>query len=312
MMAPNTGSPNTGYVNPGVSFDRGAFEPMRIMGVQHTLMEHPLLQLGSLVELARRLESRGAVRAHNGEASPDTDFAHAPDSHPITRSVDDTIRQIEKSNAWMALHNIQSDPLYRTLVDEVLDYVRPMVEPKDPGMCHRAGWIFVTSPNAVTPYHLDHEHNFILQIRGKKSIHVFDPCDRSITSELALEKFHHQLSRELVVYGPEVQKKAHVFEADPGQGAYMPSTAPHWVKNGDNVSITVSFTYYTRRTLAQKFLYRANASLRKLGVEPEPVGRSPLRDTLKSHAFAAQDRLRRRLRVGNQDPSLLADKYAIG
>lgn len=299
------------YKNPGVSFDRSAFEPMRIMPVTHSLMEHPLLRFESLVDLARRLEPHGGVRAHNGTARPETDFAHAPDSHPIQSSVEDTIQKIEKSNAWMALHNVQNDALYRTLVDEVLDYVRPMVEPKDPGMCHRAGWIFVTSPNAVTPYHLDHEHNFILQILGRKTIHVFDPTDRSITSDLALEKFHYQRSRELVVYGPEIQKKAHVFDAGPGDGAYMPSTAPHWVQNGDNVSITISFTYYTQRTLAEKYLYRANATLRKLGLAPQRPGALPQLDRLKSRALLAQDRLRNRLGVGNGDPSLLVDKYAV-
>jgi hypothetical protein len=298
------------YRDPGLSFDAAAFEPMRIMPVRHTLMEHPLLQLDSLVELAKRLETRGLVRAHNDQAAPETSFAKAPDTHPIRLSMSETLRRIEASNAWMALHNVQSDPLYRGLVDEVLDYARPQIEPRDPGLCHRAGWIFVTSPNAVTPYHLDHEHNFILQILGKKTINVFDPLDRSITSELALEKFHHKHSRELVTFSPQKQAKAHVFEACPGDGVYMPSTAPHWVKNGDSVSITASFTYYTQHTMLQKQLYRANATLRQLGIEPRPVGTFPSIDALKRALYGARETVRQKLGRGTNDPTLSMAKYA--
>lgn len=300
------------YTDPGISFDQARFQPMRIMPVRHRLMGHPLLEMGPLCELAKRLEASGGVRAHNDGAAAATSFFDAPNSHPIDGTVQDTIRNIEKARAWTALHNIQNDPLYRTLVDEVLDYVQPMTEGLDPGMCHRAGWIFITSPGAITPYHLDHEHNFILQIAGKKAIHVFDPLDRSITSSEALERFHMKLSRELVVYKPESQARAHVFDAGPGDGAYMPSTSPHWVQNGDEVSITVSFTYYTKRTLQQKAVHRANYALRALGYHPQPIGQSPARDTVKRVLFQAQDEARRRLRKRPLDASLITSKYAIG
>jgi len=273
------------YSSPAISFDTDRFEPMRIQSVRHELMGHPLLQLSSLTELARRLEPRGLVRRHNGEAKPETSFAKAPDLLPTKLSAMETIQNIDSADAWMALHNIQEDPTYRKLVDEILDYVRPMIDDKDPGMCHRAGWIFITSPGAVTPYHMDHEHNFILQVHGKKTLHVFDPLDRSVVTERALELFHTEHSRELVVYKEEYERAATVFELEPGMGGYMPTTAPHWVKNGDGVSITVSFTYYTASTLRRKTLHKANYFLRKLGIEPHPVGESTLRDNAKQAAF---------------------------
>jgi uncharacterized RmlC-like cupin family protein len=298
------------YCNPGLTFDSVSFDPMRIMPVKHRLMEHPLLQLHNLVELAQRLATRGLVRAHNDQARPETSFSSTPDTHPIQLPVAESIRRIEESNTWMALHNVQTDPLYCGLVDEVLDCVGPLVDAKDPGLCHRAGWIFVTSPNAITPYHLDHEHNFILQIRGDKTIHVFDPLDRAITSELALERFHHKHSRELVTLSPGTRTRAHVFEASPGDGVYMPTTAPHWVKNGNNVSVTVSFTYYTTYTMRLKQLYRANATLRTLGIEPRKVGKSPNRDILKHALYSASEALRRKLGRRELDPTLSMARYA--
>jgi hypothetical protein len=298
------------YSGPGIDFDRANFHPMRICAVSHQLMGDPLLQFDSLAALARRLEATGAVRTHNDGATPATNFTTAPETHPPAMSIEETIKRIESAKAWLALHNVQNDPTYRKLVDEVLDYVQPTVERYDPGMCHRAGWIFVTSPGAVTPYHMDHEHNFILQVLGKKTINVFDPLDRSIVQERSLELFHTKLSRELVVYKDEFQPKAHVFEAEPGMGAYMPTTSPHWVKNGDNVSITVSFTYYTKRTLRAKHLYRSNYFLRQAGLSPRPVGQSEALDSAKYLAFHTLHRTRGLLRRAPTDPTLLADRYA--
>jgi hypothetical protein len=300
------------YLNPGIAFDPAAFDPMRIMPVKHTLAGHPLLEFGSLVDLARRLEKVGSVRAHNDAAKPDTTFATAPETHPPALSVEETIRSIESAKAWMALHNVQNDAVYRRLVNEVLDFVRPMVDAKDPGMCHRAAWIFVTSPGAITPFHIDHEHNFILQVLGKKTINVFDPLDRAVVSEEALELFHSKLSRDLITFDDEKQKRAHVFEASPGMGAYMPTTAGHWVKNGDNVSITVSFTYYTRATMRRKAAHQANYELRRLGLSPRPVGASPAADWAKGAMLRARLALARAVTRKPAHPSVLGDPYAIG
>ncbi len=302
----------TMYKNPGIVFDQATFDPMRIMPVTHTLAGHPLLEFGSLIDLARRLESVGSVRSHNDAAKADTSFVNAPETHPAALSVEETIRSIESAKAWMALHNVQNDAVYRRFVDEVLDYVQPMVSPKDPGMCHRAAWIFVTSPNAVTPFHIDHEHNFILQVLGKKTIHVFDPLDRAVVSEEALELFHAKLSRDLVSLDDEKQKRAHVFEASPGTGAYMPTTAGHWVKNGDNVSVSVSFTYYTRATMRRKAAHQANYELRRLGLSPRPVGTSPGVDWAKGVILRARLALGRTVSRKPAHASILGGRYAVG
>ena len=63
-------------------------------------------------------------------------------------------------------------------------------------------------------------------------------------------------------------------------GGYMPSTSPHLVENGDNPSVTVSFTYYTDSTRRREALYKANHKLRRLGITPAPIGTSPARDAV--------------------------------
>jgi hypothetical protein len=199
----------------------------------------------------------------------------------------------------MSLLNVQADPVYRALIGEVLDGVRPVVDRRDPGMCYRAGWIFVSSPGAVTPFHIDHEHNFILQIRGSKRLYTWDPFDRVVVSERGQELFHDQHSRELVVWNEAWRARARVFDITPGLGGYMPSTTPHMVENGPEPSVTISFTYYTDATRERELLYRGNARLRRLGLAPHPVGASPPRDRMKlavlSRVSSAKNFVRRRL-----------------
>jgi hypothetical protein len=288
-----------------VSMADGPFDPWRIQAATHALCDHPLLRIESLVELGRRLEARKLVRTHSDAATAGSSFADAPQLHPNLRSAEETLAGIAQARAWMSLLNVQADPVYRRLVDEVLDAVRPMVEARDPGMCYRGGWIFVSSPGAVTPFHIDHEHNFILQIRGRKRVYTWDPFDRVVVPERGQELFHDQHSREGVVWDEAFRARARVFDLEPGFGGYMPSTAPHMVENGDEPSITVSFTYYTDATRRRELLYRGNARLRRLGLAPSPVGRSPARDRAKAALLggyaAARATLRRALGRGVRD-----------
>jgi Cupin-like domain len=270
-----------------VDFDPETFDPMRVMPVRHNLEHHPLLQLPAVVDLAQRLSNVCTVRFHDDRATPGTSFIDAPKTNPISRRPEEIVASIESAHAWLALLGVHKDPAYRALLDEVLESVRPVVDRTDPGMSYRRADIFVASPGAVTPYHLDHEHNFILQVRGEKLLNVCEPLDREVVTEQSLELFHATGSRELVVYRDEFTGRAHQFELEPGRGGYMPTTAPHWVKNGDNVSITISFTYYTRSLRRRELLHRGNYQLRRLGLRPTPVGQAPGMDRLKHAAFTA-------------------------
>lgn len=271
---------------PMIELDAAAFDPWRIQTVRHGLAMHPLLQPAALVGLGERLEARGSIRTHGNDATAGTPFGDAPRMHPNRRSAAETLSAVADAQAWMSLLNVQVDPVYRELVGSVLDDVQPRIERKDPGMCHRAGWIFVSSPNTVTPFHFDEEHNFILQIHGCKRIHVWDPDDEVVASEHARDRFHHRHQRDLLRWSEEFRARAHVFDLKPGDGAYMPSTSPHMVENGDNASVTASFTYYTDATRRNALLHKAHSMMRDVGIIPAPVGKRPLFDAM-AHAGIA-------------------------
>jgi hypothetical protein len=261
-----------------IELDWPNFQPWRVAAVRHRLADHPLLQLDQLVKLAKRLEEKGNIRTHGNSATAETSFQFAPNLHPNRASAKDTLEHIREAAAWLSLLNVQTDELYRGLVGHVLDDVRPVVEAKDPGMCYRGGFIFVTSPNTITPFHFDKEHNFILQVLGRKTIYVWEPDDLEVASHEARDRFHHRHDRSLLVWDEKFRRRAHRFEVGAGEGAYMPSTSPHLVEVGDEPSVTVSFTYYTDSTRRDSLLHSIRARLSKLTAKLPPVGQSPLLD----------------------------------
>lgn len=268
-----------------IDVDWTGFDPWKVAPVDHHISDHPLLQMDSLVQLGSRLAKIGRVRTHSSDAYAGTAFNHAPMLYPNQRSAEETLANIVSAKAWMSLLNVQTDEVYRCLVDEVLDDLKPGIDRVDQGMVYRGGWIFVTSPNTITPFHMDKEHNFILQIRGHKRLLVWEPDDIVVLSEAARDLFHANHSRDLVVWTEAARTRAQVFNLEPGMGAYMPSTSPHLVENGDNVSVTVSFTYYTDATRRDSRLHALHHRLRTWGVNPSPVGAYPLVDTCMDAAL---------------------------
>src|SRR3546814_15678645 len=93
--------------------------------------------------------------------------------------------------------------------------------------------------------------------------------------------------RYLLRWREEFRERARVFDLEPGQGAYMPSTSPHMVENGSEPSITASFTYYTDATRRDALLHRSHSLMRKLKVTPPAVKHASLFYTT-IHAIAAR------------------------
>jgi hypothetical protein len=257
--------------------------------IEHRLTDHPLLALPQLIELAGRLPEEN-VEYNAGDLPVSLDPALTPHTG---LSIEETMRRIKECRSWMVLKYVEREPAYRKLLDDCLDQIQALSEPLAPGMCARQGFIFISSPGSVTPYHMDHEYNFLLQVRGRKKVSMFDVWDRAVLSEQELERTYSRGSHRNLEFKDEYQKKASVFELTPGLGLHFPVTAPHWVKNGDEVSISFSVTFRTPASDRRGSLYHVNAWLRRHGIEPLPPGRSPARDSLKFQAARVARRAKR-------------------
>jgi hypothetical protein len=256
--------------------------------IRHNLAGHTLLQLPRLVELARQLPGH-RVEYNAGTLDVNTD----PKATPHTGlSIEETIRRIEECSSWMVLKNVELVPEYRELLHACLAEVETLDHPAGRGVTLREGFVFVSSPGAVTPYHMDPELNFLVQIHGSKQMSVFPGSDRELLSEVELEHFYGGAHRNLV-FKEEYQQKATVFELRPGDGLHVPVNDPHWVKVGPGYSISFSITVITRATERRGTLYRLNHRLRQKGRTPRPVGQAPLRDWWRYNLHRVGARLAR-------------------
>jgi len=145
---------------------------------------------------------------------------------PSRRSLRGAIANLHKARAFVQIISLRSDPAYRALLDEVLDGVLPALPSRDRKLLNRDGAAFVASPRSVTPFHLDHEQNFLCHISGPKTFHVWDQRDRSIIGERSLEAFYRQGRIREQLYQPEMLAKANVVELSPGDCVFMPMGSP--------------------------------------------------------------------------------------
>lgn len=277
-----------------LEFDLDTFRlhfPSKPFLVKHNLVSHPLFTIESLLELARRLPEKN-VEYSAGNVPVDMGNQLSPRTG---MSAEETIRRIQEARSWMVLKYVENDPEYKRLLDQCLDEVKELSESVVPGMCQREGFIFITSPNSITPFHLDPEHNFLLQVRGRKQVNIFDPHHSGVISESDIEQGLFGKIRNLV-YKDEYQSKGQLFELDPGTGLHFPLVAPHWVKNLDNVSVSFSITFRSKESERRATLHELNSRLRARGKNPSPVGQSRLTDTAKYHGTRVMRRLRRSTR----------------
>ncbi len=258
--------------------------PTEPFPIRHHLAGSPLLTLDALAKLTGELAG-DRVEFNSGKLQPD----QRPEDVPTINSPPaDIVRQIETADAWLVLKNVETVPAYRGLIASALEEAAHALgypNAAKAGMRDFQGFIFVSSANAVTPFHIDYEQNFFVHIAGDKFMHVFDNRDRSLVSEADLEVYpgkHRNLR-----YSEEFEAGAKVFSMKAGDGLFLPYTWPHWVRTGNTHAISIAITWKSKEDIRLNGLYFVNAVMRKLGL-PQPVpGRHRWYDSTKVAAYSA-------------------------
>ena len=257
------------------------YYPERPGKLSHSLLGHPLLTLESLVELGSRL-GRENVEYNAG------DLPYGVDPDAVTHtglSIEDTIRSIEECGSWMVLKNVNKDPAYAALLEEALAEIAGVIEPVSGEMITKVGFIFVSSPNAVTPFHLDPEHNILLQIRGSKTMMIV-PGDKDVVPDEKHEAYHVGGHRN-VDWNDDYEGRGFKAELTPGDAVHVPLMWPHWVKNGPEPSISFSITWKSHWIYQEADTRGMNHLLRQMGVSPASPAQFPQRNLGKAYAYRA-------------------------
>ena len=252
---------------------------VRPIRVNHSLEHNPLFQIDALLDAAERLPP-SLIECNAGDV---------PISYPEGRSAAEglTPRQIVErmltEKLWLGLKKIDLLPEYREVIEVLLSDVGEAISGTHPGAYNMEGYVFISSPGTIVPYHMDTEHNFLLQIRGDKTMHMLDRTDPAVLSEEDLERYYTNTTRR-IHFGPALHERAEKWHLEPGEGMHVPVTHPHYVENGDSLSVSLSATFDTPRQQARARIYKVNHYVRKLGLSPISYGSSGVRDNLKSTA----------------------------
>jgi hypothetical protein len=255
--------------------------------LSHGLHDHPLLALEPLAALSERLP-HASVEYNKGDLPTGVD----PNSNIANGlSIGDTIRNVDTCRSWAVLKNIEQDNAYRALLLALLDELKPLIEAKTGAMLRPQGFIFISSPDAVTPYHFDPEHNILLQLKGSKVMTQFPAGDAFYAPDETHEGYHTGGHRNLV-WREELAAGGTAWPLAPGEGLFVPVMAPHHVKNGPQPSISLSITWRSDWSFAEADARAFNSVLRKAGLRPSAPGRFPAQNGAKATAWRAMRKLK--------------------
>ena len=253
--------------------------------LRHGLREHRLLEREALANLAEALPP---VSIEYNAGDQPIGIERKPG--PTGMSIGETIRNIATSNSWAVLKNVEQNPAYAALLEDLLSELRREIERKTGRMMKTQAFIFVTSPGGVTPYHFDPEHNMLLQIRGSKVMTQFPAGDPRYAPDQVHETYHTGGGRELR-WSEDLLPGGSEFVLGPGEAVYVPVMAPHFVCNGSEPSVSLSITWRSEWSFAEADARALNGMLRKWGAVPRRPGRWPAQNMLKAYTWRAMRKL---------------------
>ena len=285
---PNTGTRDVPWIIPPslphfrADYDRRGFS------FDHHLAAHPLLQMARLLEAAEeitRLGKKDHLFAFDSRPADTKTKFYALDQKD---DVAGTLRRIEEAGAWLKLIQMnEALPEYRALCNEIiaeLDGLTGLSLSRD--ITYTYFTVIIASPGIVTPYHIDHESNFLFQLYGDKDIYLFNQDDRQILSEQEIESFYRGID-DAAEYRDQLPDAGQHFRLTPGVAIHNPPLGPHWVRNGSNVSISLSLSFSRPDLEFTARVRQANLCLRQLGLSPRPPGSAARIDGWKSAAIKA-------------------------
>ena len=259
-------------------------EPTRF---RHGLVGHPLLTLDAIAQLSSELPPQ-SVSAEVGDKP-----LAAGDAAGVAVRVDDVaaqIRDIAANSSWFTLLHIQQVDRYQRLVDDILDGLAASSGLPRESLRRRMGFLFASSPGAVTAAHFDIEHSFCMQLEGQRTLGFGRFADEEQREAHVRSYWRGDFGRFDTL--PEVTAE---YEIGPGDGCYIPPYTPHWISNHDKTSLSMTVTFFNDDNERESLVQAFNTKVQRLGIDAPPYGRSPGRDRAKVAFMKGYGAAKRRL-----------------
>lgn len=256
----------------------------RSFNFKHNLCDHPLLKLDSLKTLLLELP-RYNVSFSSDDLNLKSDFEVILTDKTMELDFNKIIPSLLTTKSYIAAKGVENHPAYKELCDSIVEDIKAIYQNqgKPSAIKGASFWLFIASPNAVTPFHFDRFSNFIFQIRGSKELAVFPNFRDDIIHHTECEKY---CSGEVTgpLWRDEIELHAHRYDFRVGDAVHIPFTSGHYVKNGsEDISISLSVFFHTKQTLTWSRAHRVNHYLRGMGLRPRSVGTNKNRNMVKSY-----------------------------
>lgn len=262
---------------------------------QH-LVKHPALALEHLAGVIPEI-NKDLVYFSGQKMGKGDDFERAITDGRQQLSIEEVIQNLPHSNSYIMIREPESHPAFRGLHDELVDDIAHTIRARGLGKAplDPRSYIFISSPGSITPFHFDRASNFLFQIQGSKEVTVFPSWDKRVITQNEYE-LHGERIGGALTWKPESEALGVSFQCRPGDALHIPFVAGHHVKNGPEVSVTLSIFFNDSRTQAQlnalKFNHRLRKRLKHMRLAPLPVGRFRMLDHMKSLTYQSLARVR--------------------
>jgi len=267
---------NSGKIIVSIAPDqRARMRLVNSFGFRHSLATRQLVTLDGVEELIRHYQSEKRYDliyslVNSREIAPQNAL------EAVT-----ALKSSEYTNTWIRLTQVDDAlpeirEVTRSFIQDLSDLYGRNIEAE---VFKPFVTLFVSSPNEVTPYHFDHTWNFLLQLKGTKTVYLFDQNDPQVLRQTDLENWYGRNA-----YVPAKRENAGdgmPYLLRPGDGVHHPVNAPHWVQNGPEISISLSIGLCLHESNRQAKIHQVNYMLRKLGLNPSPPSPSSRADKLK-------------------------------
>src|SRR5471030_2332111 len=190
----------------------------------HTLHRSGLFEIPRIVELAKRMIEKndnycalnfkhGSIGTKFGDSYVDARLSAMPESERL----DETVSHLGENGTWIKLVRVQVyDAEYAQVLDVITSELESLSEfPLREDMTWVTMTLVLSSPNIATPFHLDHETNFLFQVQGSKDVCLFPATDRELVPDEEVENYYSG-NFDAVLYRQEMQDRGTVFRLAPG------------------------------------------------------------------------------------------------
>ena len=231
---------------------------------RHGLSGHPHLQLPSLIDLAGRLEKYDGCYWSNGSIKVTDGWEKGADRR---LSLKETLENIEHNDSLVILKFVLHDPIVGSLFRDVLASIVRLARPRVEDIVVGRTTILIASPHRTTAYHIDSDVNYLFQVAGDKFFAVFDQTDRTLVTDEELECFFNG-DLSAAHFKSDREAEATTYDLKAGFGVHVPWLAPHWARNGEQVSVAVSCNFDLAPLERLSAIYKTNHRLRSIGFKP--------------------------------------------